>query len=138
LLIAALYVNITGEMMSDITRIDSGKRMSQVVTHKDIVYLSGMTPDDADQDIQGQTQQVLRKVDASLAKAGIDKNRLLSAHILLKNIERDFEGMNKVWEAWIPAGGAPTRATSEAKLARSSILVEIIVTAAAVERTCTA
>nr|MDP2191413.1 RidA family protein [Rhodoferax sp.] len=119
--------------MSDINRIDTGKRMSQVVTHGGVVYLSGITPNDPAQAIKGQTQQVLNKIDAFLAKAGIDKRRLLSAHILLRDIERDFEGMNEVWEAWIAPGHAPTRATSEAKLARASLLVEIIVTAAAAE-----
>jgi enamine deaminase RidA (YjgF/YER057c/UK114 family) len=38
--------------------------------------------------------------------------------------------MNAVWDAWVPAGHAPARATGEAKLATPDYLVEIIVTAA--------
>lgn len=51
--------------------------------------------------------------------------------IWLKDIERDFEGMNKAWDAWVPADAAPARATGESKLARPESLIEIIVTAAA-------
>ncbi len=38
--------------------------------------------------------------------------------------------MNAVWEAWVSAGCAPTRATVEAKLAKPEYLIEIMVTAA--------
>ncbi len=50
--------------------------------------------------------------------------------IWLKDIERDFDGMNVAWEDWISEHAVPTRATCEAKLARPELLVEIIVTAA--------
>jgi enamine deaminase RidA (YjgF/YER057c/UK114 family) len=50
--------------------------------------------------------------------------------IWLKDIARDFDGMNTAWEEWIPEHAVPTRATCEAKLARPELLVEIIVTAA--------
>ncbi|KAA0981271.1 hypothetical protein FQ187_20205 [Pseudomonas sp. ANT_J28] len=42
----------------------------------------------------------------------------------------DFEAMNAVWDAWVPAGHAPARACGEAKLAEPALLVEIIVCAA--------
>ena len=38
--------------------------------------------------------------------------------------------MNKVWDAWVPAGHTPARATGEAKLATPDYKVEVIVTAA--------
>jgi enamine deaminase RidA (YjgF/YER057c/UK114 family) len=41
-----------------------------------------------------------------------------------------FPEMNKVWDAWVPAGHTPARATGEAKLATPDYLVEVIVTAA--------
>lgn len=117
--------------MTDITRIETNQRMSRVVAYNGMVWIGGLTAGDATQDIQGQTRQVLEKIDAYLAKAGTDKTRMLSAQIWLKDIERDFAGMNEVWDAWAPADAAPTRATGESKLARPDLLVEIIVTAAA-------
>lgn len=117
--------------MSEITRIETNQRMSRVVSFNGMVFIGGLTADDASQDIQGQTRQVLKKIEDYLAKAGTDKTRMLSAQIWLKDIESDFAGMNEVWDAWAPVGDTPTRATGESKLARSNLLVEIIVTAAA-------
>jgi enamine deaminase RidA (YjgF/YER057c/UK114 family) len=42
----------------------------------------------------------------------------------------DFAKMNSVWDAWVPQGHTPARATGEAKLATPEYLVEVIVTAA--------
>jgi len=42
----------------------------------------------------------------------------------------DFAEMHSVWDAWVPEGHAPVRACGEAKLARSDLKVEVIVTAA--------
>ncbi|MGO7200140.1 Rid family hydrolase, partial [Rhizobium ruizarguesonis] len=36
-----------------------------------------------------------------------------------------FEDMNTVWDAWVPAGHAPARATVEARLAGPEFTVEI-------------
>ena len=43
---------------------------------------------------------------------------------------RGFEDMNAVWDAWLPEGGAPARATVEAKLATPAFTVEIGIIAA--------
>jgi enamine deaminase RidA (YjgF/YER057c/UK114 family) len=116
--------------MNEVQRIETNQRMSRVVIYNGIVWLAGLTAGDTTKDIKGQTQQVLEKVDANLAKAGTDKTKLLAAQIWLKDIERDFPGMNEVWDAWVPTGAAPARATGESKLARGDLLVEIIITAA--------
>ena len=116
--------------MNEIRRMETNQRMSRVVICNGIVWLAGLTAGDATKDIKGQTQQVLDKVDAYLATARTDRMKLLSAQIWLKDIERDFAGMNEVWDAWVPAGVAPARATGESKLARGDLLVEIIITAA--------
>ena len=116
--------------MNEIKRFDVGARMSEMAVHNGVAYLAGQVPDDATQDIRGQTRQVLEKIDGHLAKAGIDKTRLLSVQIWLKDIERDFAGMNEVWDAWVPKGAGPARATGESKLGHPDLLVEILVTAA--------
>ena len=116
--------------MSDIQRYDLNDRMSRVVIHNGVVYLSGITPKDVSGDIAAQTQDVLNTIDGYLEQAGTNKSRLLTAQIWLADIERDFGAMNQVWEKWVDKANVPTRATCEARLATSDILVEIIVTAA--------
>ena len=43
----------------------------------------------------------------------------------------DFAAMNSMWDAWVPAGHTPARATVESKLAAPKYRVEIKVVAAA-------
>jgi len=116
-------------MTDDIVRRESNDRLSRVVIHGDTVYVAGVTSR-ATGGIVEQTRDVLNKIDGYLAQAKTDKSRLLSVQIWLKDIDRDFEGMNAAWAEWVPAHAMPTRATCEAKLAAPELLVEIIVTAA--------
>jgi enamine deaminase RidA (YjgF/YER057c/UK114 family) len=104
--------------------------MSQTVIHNGIVYISGQVDPTKTGDIKGQTKDVLGKVDALLTEAGTDKSRLLTASIWVKDIEKDFAGMNDVWSEWVDAENKPVRATVEANMARPEILVEIQVSAA--------
>ncbi|SDB09144.1 Enamine deaminase RidA, house cleaning of reactive enamine intermediates, YjgF/YER057c/UK114 family [Pseudomonas sp. NFACC23-1] len=115
--------------MATIQRFQSSARMSGVVRHGDLLYLSGQVPTDLQVGIQEQTQQVLAKIEALLSLAGSDKGQLVSAQIWLKDIDRDFALMNSVWDAWLPADSAPARATVQARLARPDVLVEIMVVA---------
>jgi enamine deaminase RidA (YjgF/YER057c/UK114 family) len=115
--------------MSTIKRINTGPRMSDVVIHNAVAYLSGKVPAKGITGVGEQTRDVLATIDRLLAEAGTSKNRLLRAEIFLANI-KDFDQMNKEWDAWVPAGSAPARATVEAKLANPDFLVEIVVTAA--------
>ena len=41
-----------------------------------------------------------------------------------------FDAMNAAWEAWLPPGQAPARATVEARIANPAYRVEIAVVAA--------
>lgn len=103
--------------------------MSQAVVHNGIVYISGQV-DATATDIEGQTADVLGKVDGLLQEAGTDKTKLLTASIWVKDIENDFQGMNSVWNKWIDANNKPVRATVEANMATPAILVEVQVSAA--------
>lgn len=113
---------------SDIQRIGCGDRMSDVVIFGGVAYLAGQvgTPGAS---VKAQTEAVLANVDRLLKSAGIDKTRMLKAQIWLADMA-DFAEMNAVWDAWVPAGHCPARATGEAKLATPDYKVEIIVTAA--------
>ncbi|MBJ6135165.1 RidA family protein [Ochrobactrum sp. Q0168] len=108
----------------------NGKRLSHVLVHNGIAYVTGQVPADRAQDAAGQTAQVLARIDELLAKAGTDKSKILFAQVWLKHVVADFAAMNKAWEDWIPEDALPTRATVEANLAAENILVEIAVQAA--------
>ena len=113
-----------------IQRIETGARMSKVVIHGDTVYLAGFTANKAlVGGVAEQTAEILSIIDGYLAKAGTDKTKLLRATIWLSDI-RTVDEMNKVWDAWVPAGCAPARACIEALLQGPEKKVEIQVTAA--------
>ena len=112
-----------------INRLESGPRMSQAVVHGNTVYLAGQVADDPSMDVAGQTRQILASIDKLLAAAGSDKTRILSATIYLAEIST-FAQMNAEWDAWVPQGHTPARATVEARLAAPQYKVEIQVIAA--------
>lgn len=105
-----------------------GKRLSHVLVHNGIVYLTGQVAGDCTQDITGQMRQVLSRLDTLLDKAGTDKSKILFAQVLLKRAA-DYAAMNAVWESWIPSDALPARATLEGRFTGEDILVEIIVQA---------
>jgi enamine deaminase RidA (YjgF/YER057c/UK114 family) len=112
-----------------VQRFDVGTRLSEMAVHNGVCYLAGQVPSDASQDISGQTRQVLAAIDALLARAGTDKSKLLMVQIFIKDLA-DFAAMNAVWEAWLPAGHAPPRATVRADMAKPEWRIEMVVTAA--------
>ncbi len=112
-----------------IQRSGTNKRLSKLVIHRGIAYLAGQVADDLDADVSAQSQETLVKIDALLAEAGTDKTRILTAQIWLASMA-DAPKMNAIWEAWMPEGAAPARATVEARLATARHLVEIKVVAA--------
>lgn len=103
--------------------------MSRIVVNNDVVYISGQT-DATGENIKDQTKNVLAKVDSLLMEAGTDKSKLLTSSIWLKDIERDFKGMNSIWNEWLDPDNKPVRATVEANMARPVLLIEVQVTAA--------
>lgn len=115
-------------MNDDIKRIGTGTRMSEGVCFNGIIWLAGQVGNPADS-VADQTRTCLAEVDRILAAAGTDKTRILSAQIWLADMA-DFAAMNAVWDAWVPQGHTPARATGEAKLAAPDYKVEVIVTAA--------
>ena len=114
--------------MSDIKRIETGPRMSQAVVHNGTVYLAGQVGKPG-ASVTEQTTEVLAQIDRLLAECGSDKTRILTAQVWMADMA-DFAEMNAVWDAWVPAGHAPARATGESALATPDYKVEIIVVAA--------
>jgi enamine deaminase RidA (YjgF/YER057c/UK114 family) len=116
---------------AEIHRQQTNARMSKIVSYSGMVFLAGQTAGGTEiPDVDGQTREALRRVDHLLGEAGTDKARLLSATIFLKDM-KDFAAMNAVWEAWLPQGAAPARATLQTGIASAHLLVEISIIAAA-------
>jgi enamine deaminase RidA (YjgF/YER057c/UK114 family) len=113
----------------EITRLHVGKRLSEVAIHNATVYLAGQIAEDTEQDIVGQTREVLGHVDRLLSEAGSDKSCILMCQIFIADMAH-FPGMNEVWDEWVAPGHTPPRATVESALANPACLVEIVVTAA--------
>jgi len=117
-----------------IERRNVGERLSDLVIYQPppggrLIYLAGQVAEDKDADITEQTRSVLRQIDRLLAEAGSHKTRLLSATIYLPDMD-DYQAMNAVWDAWVPHGETPARATVAAKLANPKYRIEIQVVAA--------
>ena len=113
----------------DIRRLDTVGRLSRVVVHGGIAYVSGTLADDAYVSIEEQTSNILSKVDGFLAEAGSHKTRILSATVWLRDIA-DAPRMNKVWEAWMPLGYAPSRSCVQSVPGQAEFAVEIALNAA--------
>ncbi|MEB0139604.1 MULTISPECIES: RidA family protein [unclassified Undibacterium] len=113
----------------ELQRLHVGARLSETAIFNGVVYLAGQVPDDASEDISGQTRQVLAHVERLLLEAGSDKSRILTCQIFLREISH-ITAMNAVWDAWVVPGATPPRATVEARMADPDWLIEIIVSAA--------
>jgi enamine deaminase RidA (YjgF/YER057c/UK114 family) len=112
-----------------IVRHDPGPILSLAVEHGNTVYVAGIVAKNLDNDVKGQTKEILAEIDRLLAKAGSNKSKVLQAHIWVTDI-RNRAQMNEVWTAWVDPKNLPARACIESKLADPRALVEIMVTAA--------
>jgi enamine deaminase RidA (YjgF/YER057c/UK114 family) len=115
--------------MTQIQRLEPGRRFCQVVAHGDTVYVAGQVAAKPVPSVKNQTQQILKTIDKLLKSAGSSKAKILMANVWLSDV-RGFDEMNEAWDAWVAKDNMPARATVEAKLAQSKFLVEIMVTAA--------
>ena len=104
------------------------RRYSDSVVHNGTVYLVEV-PSNPEGDLAAQTANLLASVDTLLAQAGSDRHKLLMVTVYLADMA-DYDGMNAVWDAWVPDGHAPTRACVQARLANPAWRVEMAVTAA--------
>lgn len=113
-----------------IDRHGVGPRLSQAVRHGDTIYVAGQVADNPALGVRGQSEEILKKIDAQLKHFESHKTKILSATVYLADMTTGYDEMNVAWEAWVEPGHAPARATVQAKLARPTYLVEIAVIAA--------
>lgn len=114
----------------DITRFQTTARLSRETKFGPFLFFSGFTASEAGPDIESQTVSVLAKIDKQLAAHGIDKTKLLTVQIWLRQMDRDFAGFNKIWDGWTPPNQAPCRYAGEVKTGNPAALVELICVAA--------
>ena len=114
--------------MSDIQRAGTTPRYSDFTVHQGVVYCVEVPPDES-ADIATQTAQMLASLEALLKRAGSGKHRLLLATLYLVDMA-DYDAVNAVWDAWVPAGHTPPRATVQAQLANPAYKIEVVVVAA--------
>jgi enamine deaminase RidA (YjgF/YER057c/UK114 family) len=116
--------------MAQLIRIGMAARYSEAAIFQGTIHLAGQVPETTlDANIEAQTKEVLELVDRLLTQCGSDRSRILMCQIFLADLA-DFDGMNRVWDAWVVPGHAPPRATVQAQLANPKYRIEVVITAA--------
>ncbi len=77
--------------MNDITRIETKTLASRGMIFKGMASVADAAAHDRSQDIPGQTQEALVKVEKYLALAGAHKTSLPSEQIWLKDIQKNSQ-----------------------------------------------
>ena len=113
--------------MTDITYHTPMKKLSDATDYNGVIYTAGQVAEDLNAGMKAQTTDVLRQIDALLAKCGSDKSHILSATVYVTDMALKSE-MDEAWMAWVDQSRPPARATVEARLG-ANVLVEIMVTA---------
>ena len=114
-------------------RIDVGGNTygpySPGVKSNGLIWLSGQIDVEAGNDTASQTAGALAKIDALLEAAGVTKDAVCFAQVLLDDIG-DFQEMNEVYGAWVDSMEVkPARAAFEAAALPAGAKVEIVVQA---------
>jgi enamine deaminase RidA (YjgF/YER057c/UK114 family) len=123
------------ETIMALKRINPGKRMSEAVIYNGMAYLAGFVADAAKgKSVREQTADILSQIDATLKKAGTSKSNIVKCNIWLTDMA-SFAHMNEAWDAWVPEGATPARATVQSpQLAAAGYDVEIMVEAAVLKK----
>lgn len=86
------------------------------------------TSPDKSLDIAGQTLAALAVIDGYLKDAGLGRDRIVKAEIVVTDHD-DKPAFDAAWATWMPAGQGPVRSFVQSRMPEGD-LVEIIVTAA--------
>ena len=89
-----------------INRVAPGPGLSEATVHDERVYLSSIVAEDTSQDVTGQANQVLARVQALLERVGSNRLKILSSLIFLADMN-DVDALNAVWDDWIVADELP-------------------------------
>ncbi len=118
--------------MKEIIEVGESKKYgpySPGIKSHGIVRLSGQIAPEAGADIEQQTKASLDKVDALLIAAGINRNDVCFAQVLLADIN-DFSSMNEIYGEWLnDVAIKPARAAFQAAALPGNALIEIVIQA---------
>lgn len=102
---------------------------SQAVRANGFVFVSGQIPVNPatglveGMDVQSQTRQVMRNIEAILGAAGTGFDKVVKTTAFLTNLD-DFSGFNRVYEEYF-GESKPARATVQVARLPKEVLVEI-------------
>lgn len=103
---------------------------SQAFRVGDLIFTAGVTANDpvtqqmvAPGDIVGQTEQVLKNLDAILQEAGSDLQHVIKTLVFVKDIN-DFERFNETYKKYFPQN-PPARSTMQVGSFLGDMVVEI-------------
>ncbi len=108
---------------------------SQAVEHNGVLYCSGQVALDpatgrlVDSDIEAETGQVLRNVDAVLAAAGTSKRNVIKCSVFVMDMGM-FDRINAVYQAYFGLDEAPARELVQVARLPKGANIEITVIAA--------
>lgn len=108
----------------DIVRHNPQGKLCDATEYNGVVYLAGQVAENTGVGMKAQTEDVLRQIDALLAKCGSSKSRILTATVYVADMKLKPQ-MDEAWLAWVDPDNLPARATIEAKLGSPTTLVEI-------------
>ena len=112
--------------------VDGGKTFgpySPGVKSNGMIWLAGQIAPEVGDDIKLQTQACLDKIDDLLHAAGVSKNNVCFAQVLLADIN-DFDSMNEVYSEWLDGVAIPpARAAFEAGNLPKKAGIEIVIQA---------
>lgn len=112
-----------------IYRLNPSPRWSDATVYAGITHFVEV-PSDTTCSFDEQLTQVLNLAEQTLARIESDKGQLLSATIYLTD-RTNVAALNRIWEAWLPEGCAPSRACIKVELLDPAMLVEIAFVAVA-------
>jgi len=100
---------------------------SRGVVYDNLVFTVAVAPEKTPSFYE-QTRQALAAIDKSLAEAGTDKSRILTAFVYIAEMAQKPE-MDRAWNEWVDRANPPMRACLGVALDGKD-LVEIVITAA--------
>ena len=100
----------------------------RAVIHDNLVHFFAVAQNNKVSSMYEQTKLALANADATLAEAGTDKSRILTAMVFIADMKLKDE-MNRAWDEWADVKNPPMRACVGADLTGNT-LVEMVITAA--------
>lgn len=102
-----------------------------IATSGGMLFLAGQVPLDpksgsivGDEDIQAQTKQVMKNIEAILTEAGANWDNVVKTSVFLTDLA-NFGAMNEIYAQYFTEETAPARACVEVSRLPKDVLVEI-------------